>query len=151
MNQNFYGGISEKSVKISFGIIMSIVIIITCIVLYLYLTCRIKSAQPGFCDRIEFPWRCDGSTAYRRNKDGDVECVSTNKKDCSVIDCNNKLLQQYNSHADNLNPATCGCEYKKANGITGYDTEGHWCKKQGEYYNNEQYAHQVDLNKCSKS
>lgn len=77
------------------------------------------------------PWRClTGITVpLRLNAEGDVECMSTNEKDClwrnNSDECNGLL----GSLPGGLKPLVCGDGHARAWGSTGYDNPDHWCSK----------------------
>ena len=75
------------------------------------------------------PWVCrlvNGQfVAVRKNVDSDVECMSSDAKNCmwtgSMDACNSTLATK------NPNPLICGKKHKAAYGATGYDSMNHWC------------------------
>jgi hypothetical protein len=78
------------------------------------------------------PWTClDGTpTPLRKNTNGDVECMSLNAHDCmwgkTINDCQSFIDK--NKDVAGLKPLTCGAMHKDLYQVTGYDTQGHWCK-----------------------
>lgn len=75
-------------------------------------------------------WQClDGiDTPLRRenNLAKDVSCMSVNGKDCLWGGCAEQIKSHSNNPA-NIQPLTCGAPHQALYGITGYDTQGHWC------------------------
>jgi hypothetical protein len=79
-------------------------------------------------------WKCQawpGAAAFtpvRRNAMGDIECASTNGRDClyfsqTKADCERRL----GSVPTETRPLTCGPNHKAQWGVTGYDVPSHWC------------------------
>jgi hypothetical protein len=79
-------------------------------------------------------WKCQawpGAQAFtpvRRNTTGDIECASTNGRDClyfsqTKTDCERRL----GSVPTETKPLTCGPNHRTQWGITGYDIPSHWC------------------------
>jgi hypothetical protein len=99
---------------------------------------------------MAFPWKCEGGYAYRRNQNGDVECASTDGKNCMDVKCDDNLIAQYNSATPpaNLKPLACGCDHNTLHGVTGYENDTHWCKKHADYYNSQANAIKSEPKKC---
>lgn len=79
------------------------------------------------------PWTCVPglSSPMRLNDQGDVECMSTNNKDCLWDgNCYNTLT----TPADSLKPLICGDMHKKEWGGPGYDNPNHWCSTTRSYF-----------------
>jgi hypothetical protein len=79
-------------------------------------------------------WKCQawpGAQAFtpvRRNAAGDIECASTNGRDCLYFsqtksDCERRL----GSVPIETKPLTCGPNHRSQWGISGYDVPTHWC------------------------
>ncbi|KAF0712819.1 Aste57867_4647 [Aphanomyces stellatus] len=75
-------------------------------------------------------WTCsqvdDGPLiSIRLALDGNVECSSNDGRECATGEqlCNS-LLNSYKQPAATVK---CGCSLKASTGVTGYDTDGHWC------------------------
>lgn len=79
-------------------------------------------------------WKCQawpGAQAYtpvRRNATGEIECASSNGRDCLYFsrtkeDCERRL----GSVPTATRPLTCGAPHKAQWGVTGYDVPSHWC------------------------
>jgi len=69
-------------------------------------------------------WQCIAgiSVPLSLTPTGDVQCMSTNNKDCLWDGaCESKLNSQ------SLKPLVCGAMHQEKWGSTGYDTPGHWC------------------------
>jgi hypothetical protein len=86
----------------------------------------------------ENTWKClnnlttDGrSTPIRMNDRGDIECISTNARDCvwgnDLNTCNNTIERLGDS--SKLDPLVCGDMHQSLYGSSGYDNVGHWCSK----------------------
>jgi hypothetical protein len=76
-------------------------------------------------------WRCIKgiNVPVRLDNNNDVECLSTNGKDCLWSDNCDQKLQEYNNKKYTIDPLTCGIDHQKHWGGTGYDTKDHWCNK----------------------
>ncbi len=75
-------------------------------------------------------WTClDGiDVPIRRDLDGNISCLAENGKDCVWGGCAEKLKQYaLPENAARINPLVCGTAHAQYYGITGYDTQGHWC------------------------
>jgi hypothetical protein len=77
-------------------------------------------------------WKCGVSgfqTPLRVNASNDVECMSTNNRDClwkgSAAECE----AQIQNPASPMKPLVCGEMHKKEWGGPGYDNPAHWCAK----------------------
>lgn len=77
-------------------------------------------------------WQCGVSgyqTPLRVNESNDVECMSTNNRDClwkgSAAECD----AQIKNPANPMKPLVCGSMHKKEWGGPGYDNPAHWCAK----------------------
>jgi hypothetical protein len=79
-------------------------------------------------------WKCQawpGAQAFtpvRRNAMGDIECASTNGRDClyfssTKADCERRL----GSVPTETRPLTCGPNHRAQWGVSGYDVPSHWC------------------------
>lgn len=87
-----------------------------------------RTKTPFTESSLESPWRCyPGFTPpMRRNKQGDIECMSSDGVGCMWAgDCAPKL----NTPASAVKSLACGENHKKLYGGTGYDTPTHWCSK----------------------
>ena len=78
-------------------------------------------------------WLCKKHTGLdtpiRLSDQGEVECASSNGRDCywgmgSNKKCMNLILQQGN----NFKSLECGNKHKHHHGGSGYSKNGHWCK-----------------------
>merc|ERR1711934_107122 len=56
---------------------------------------------------------------------GDVQCMSTNGKDCWWGRCRGRKVPRHGR----LRPLVCGAHHKKMWGGTGYNNKRHWCNK----------------------
>jgi len=70
------------------------------------------------------------STPVRLAIDGEIECLSKNKRDCfwgteSSSQCHNLIIK----YGKNENGLKCGKKHKKIYGGTGYRNTKHWCRK----------------------
>lgn len=73
-------------------------------------------------------WTClpGMPSPMRKNGDGDVECMSTNARDClwsSDAGCQQTLARP----PGNIRPLVCGDMHTRQWGGPGYDNAGHWC------------------------
>jgi hypothetical protein len=85
--------------------------------------------ENGFTDRedstLDLPWQCVGdiSVPLRRNINNDVECMSTNNRDCiwknNKTDCESLLTNKPND----IKPLSCGDMHKSNYGDTGYEED----------------------------
>ena len=78
------------------------------------------------------PWICNGrvNVPLRVNDNGDIECMSTDNTNCMWQSTQQDCDSLIGNLPPNINPLSCGNMHKSRYGITGYDTEGHWCKTQ---------------------
>jgi len=80
------------------------------------------------------PWRCtaDMPTPINRNKDGEIQCMALDGKNClwpgPLVNCE-ALLK---SPPPNIQPLVCGAMHQKFYGGSGYNSPGHWCTKSQE-------------------
>ena len=107
-------------------------------------TCGKKDS--GWCkDANKFffkKWLCNEvtglKTGIKLSKNGDVQCLSKNGKDCVWGDLGNKLckkIQHCSKTRKRMKKLTCGKEHAKIWGHTGYNfPTGHWCKKGFAFY-----------------
>jgi hypothetical protein len=74
-------------------------------------------------------------TPIRLSPTGDVECFSLNGNDC-IDELNNDMeCKKYVIlNKSKLVPLLCGPHLKSLTGSTGYEEEGHWCKKGHDYF-----------------
>merc|ERR1711998_750984 len=73
-------------------------------------------------------WRCGVSglnAPVSIAADGNVQCMSTNGKDCWWGKCRGKRVPRHRK----LRPLVCGAMHKKKWGGNGYSSKGHWCNK----------------------
>jgi len=79
--------------------------------------------------RCASKWRCGVSgliTPVAINaRTGDVQCMSTNGKDCWWGRCRGRKVPRHGR----LRPLVCGAHHKKMWGGTGYNNKRHWCNK----------------------
>merc|ERR1711939_336731 len=79
--------------------------------------------------RCASKWRCGVSglsTPVAINaRTGDVQCMSTNGKDCWWGRCRGRKVPRHGR----LRPLVCGAHHKKMWGGTGYNNKHHWCNK----------------------
>lgn len=80
------------------------------------------NAQP----RLDGPWQCvpGYNSPMRKNKDGDVECMSLNARDCLW---GGSCAATLATPASQIRPLTCGAHHLREWGITGYDVPAQWC------------------------
>jgi len=86
----------------------------------------------------ESGWKClnningtGGATPLRMNDRGDIECISTDARNCLwTTDLNtcNSNIEKYND-STKLNPLSCGDMHKSVHGTNGYSDANHWCAK----------------------
>jgi hypothetical protein len=84
----------------------------------------------------ENSWKCinnlanDKTVPVRMNDRGDIECISTNARDCawgSINSCQATIDRLGDS--SKLDPLACGEMHKSLYNITGYEDRNHWCAK----------------------
>jgi hypothetical protein len=75
-------------------------------------------------------WRCLGGmpTPLRRNNDGEIECMSTNAKDCLWGD-HNSCQRLLTSPPGGIRPLVCGIDHARKWGGPGYEHVDHWCAR----------------------
>lgn len=79
------------------------------------------------------PWECTSSipTPTRRNAAGDIECMSSDARNClwsaNVSKCKESLTNIYT--ALNGKSLSCGEQHKAQWGGTGYESPTHWCSQ----------------------
>lgn len=104
------------------------------IIVFIFLIIKdFKSQLTNFFDTIlhrskrSTSWKCIDAqypqfpVPLRINATGDVECQSTDGRNCMWGRCPNL------SDPTPSNPLVCGAMHQSLYGITGYDTPGHWC------------------------
>ncbi len=68
--------------------------------------------------------------AVRINQNGDLECASTNGRDCLWRGSDDEVLADINNPSFNASaPLICGEDHKSKWGGIGYDNVNHWCHK----------------------
>lgn len=75
-------------------------------------------------------WRCgitSVSSPMSKNANGDVQCMSTNGKDCIVKTPKEECRKLIKKPPSDIKPLVCGEAHKKYWGSTGYDSPTHWC------------------------
>jgi hypothetical protein len=87
---------------------------------------KVDVAEDAKYKSKETPWKCMNGwgAPMRKNKDGDVECMSTNHHDCLWGGPCGSLVQ---APPRNTDPLTCGAMHAREWGGPGYDNGGHWC------------------------
>jgi hypothetical protein len=85
----------------------------------------------------ENSWQCINNlgnggpiTPIRMNDRGDIECISTNARDCAwgpINSCQGTIDRLGDS--SKLDPLTCGAMHQSVWGGPGYDNPNHWCAK----------------------
>merc|ERR1711904_19832 len=94
-----------------------------------YMERKRKARKKTTAKKCASKWRCGVSgltTPVAINaKTGDVQCMSTNGKDCWWGKCQGRKVPRYGR----LKPLACGAHHKKMWGGTGYNSKGHWCNK----------------------
>lgn len=85
-------------------------------------------ASPAFAGADD--WRCfPGIKAPVRIVAGNVECASTNGRDCIWDGCpGTNASPTLWKPKGALSPLACGADHKAKYGGTGYETADHWCK-----------------------
>jgi len=90
---------------------------------------RKKARKKATEKRCASKWRCGVSglsTPVAINaRTGDVQCMSTNGKDCWWGRCRGRKVPRHGK----LRPLVCGAHHKKKWGGTGYNNKHHWCNK----------------------
>jgi hypothetical protein len=73
------------------------------------------------------PWSCVGgiNVPIQLNKAGDVQCASTDGKNCLWNDSGCNLANVPASP----NPLACGSAHNNLYGMTGYNDKNHWCNQ----------------------
>lgn len=76
-------------------------------------------------------WKCLPNiyVPLRKNAQGDIECMSTNNKDCAWKSNNTECQALLISPVTPLNPLACGTMHNEKYGSTGYNNPDHWCSK----------------------
>jgi hypothetical protein len=77
-------------------------------------------------------WRClENDNVFKpiRYNNNNIECMSTNNKDCIHSTNKNECENEIEKYKDTLNNSSlsCGEEHKIKFNITGYETTDHWC------------------------
>jgi len=80
---------------------------------------------------LDNKWKCilDLPVPLRKNAKGDVECMSTNGRDCLWSGSMDRCNALEKSPPSNLNPLQCGEMHNRVWGGTGYNNERHWCTR----------------------
>lgn len=80
---------------------------------------------------LDNKWKCilDLPVPLRKNAKGDVECMSTNGRDCLWSGSMDRCNALEKSPPSNLNPLQCGDMHNRVWGGTGYNNERHWCTR----------------------
>lgn len=78
-------------------------------------------------------WQCRpfGSkyAPMRKNALGDVQALSRNGTSVEAFDKPELCLQAIHERPGNLQPVTCGEAHQNLFGVTGYESEDHWCAR----------------------
>merc|ERR1711977_810031 len=94
-----------------------------------YMERKRKARKKATEKRCASKWRCGVSglsTPVAINaRTGDVQCMSTNGKDCWWGRCRGRKVPRHGR----LRPLVCGAHHKKMWGGTGYNNKRHWCNK----------------------
>merc|ERR1712072_599635 len=94
-----------------------------------YMERKRKARKKATEKRCASKWRCGVSglnTPVAINaRTGDVQCMSTNGKDCWWGRCRGRKVPRHGR----LRPLVCGAHHKKMWGGTGYNNKHHWCNK----------------------
>lgn len=78
-------------------------------------------------------WFCGGDsmnidTPLRYNEQGDMECFSTNARDCAWGNgTGQKCVNYVNNNYKSVRPLVCGAHHKAIYSGGGYDSKNHWC------------------------
>merc|ERR1711904_455959 len=88
-----------------------------------------KARKKATEKRCASKWRCGVSGLSTpvaiHARTGDVQCMSTNGKDCWWGRCRGRKVPRHGR----LRPLVCGAHHKKMWGGTGYNNKHHWCNK----------------------
>jgi hypothetical protein len=83
-------------------------------------------------------------TPIRLNENGDIECFSTNARDCAWgITTLDQCKQTIADNIENLKPLVCGAPHQAIYSITGYDDPDHWCSQGRVYYHSKWHCKNV--------
>jgi hypothetical protein len=83
-------------------------------------------------------------TPIRLNERGDIECFSTNARDCAWgITTLDQCKQTIYDNIGKLNTLVCGAPHQAIYGITGYDQPDHWCTQGRDYYHSKWHCNDV--------
>ncbi len=97
-----------------------------------------KCCKPSIGDdKVKKPdttgnWRCVNGVNVPLNKNewGDVQCMSTDGRNCLWQANENKCTELVENKPGNIRPLVCGGGHQRAWGSRGYDSgPGHWCNK----------------------
>lgn len=74
-------------------------------------------------------WTClnNVNVPLRKNTEGNVECMSTNNRDCAWQPNAQGCTRLLGTPVSPMRPLTCGTMHKQQWGGTGYDDRNHWC------------------------
>ena len=74
-------------------------------------------------------WQCVTGikVPLRMNGRGDIECASTNNKDCFWKGCDTEQIEKAIVHQGTA--LACGTEHAEKHGGPGYGSPNHWCEK----------------------
>jgi hypothetical protein len=83
-----------------------------------------QNRRETFVDDIS-KWTCipGVDVPVRRNAVGDIECMSSDGRNCSWGGCATKSA----TPVQPLQPLACGATHNSLYGGTGYDNPNHWC------------------------
>lgn len=68
-------------------------------------------------------------TPLRKNANDDIECMSTNNKDCIYAATAAACQEMVRTPVVDVKPLTCGSMHMKVHGFTGYDRADSWCAR----------------------
>lgn len=76
-------------------------------------------------------WKCVPGilTPVSKNDNGDIECASTDGRNCLWVGTPAKCEEMIQNMPKNLKPLSCGPPHQSLYGITGYNYPAHWCTK----------------------
>ena len=76
-------------------------------------------------------WKCVPGilTPVSKNDNGDIECASSNGRDCLWQSTPEKCEALVKNMPANIKTVSCGEHHKRLYGTTGYDNPVHWCAK----------------------
>ncbi len=99
-------------------------------------------------------WRCMPGvlTPVRQNNNRDIECMSTNARDCMWTGSESQCKNLATNIPQSLRPLACGDMHRNVWGGIGYDIPSHWCALgRQQVYNQVTFFEHCDFQGQSKS